>query len=81
MAKPQAVPPLFSPQFLQDPYPLYRQYLGEAVLHRVEGRSGMWAVFRYAECSSHIRDPGFQRGGAGSCCWRILRSSAPNSRA
>ncbi len=48
---------LFSPELLQDPYPIYRQCLSQGLVHRVEGRPGMWAVFRYADCASLIRDP------------------------
>ncbi len=49
MPKAQADSLLFDLEFLQDPYPVYRQFLDECVVRRVEGRKGMWAVFRYAE--------------------------------
>lgn len=50
---------LFTPEFVQDPYPTYRKMLQEGPLHYVEVSGGMWAVwavFGYAECFSATRD-------------------------
>ena len=49
--------PLFSPQFLQDPYPTYRQHLEGPLVQPLEGLQNRWAVFRYAICSNFLRDP------------------------
>ncbi len=57
MSNTQVAPLLFNNEFLQDPYPFYRKFLCDGGPRRVEGRPGMWAMSRYAECSSYIRDP------------------------
>jgi cytochrome P450 len=50
------VPPLFSPEFQRDPYPTYRYCLQGAPLVPLEGRPGVWLVFRYEHCATVIRD-------------------------
>jgi cytochrome P450 len=50
---------LFTPEFVQDPYPAYRRLLEEGPLHLVDvsGGWGVWAVFSHAECLVVARDP------------------------
>src|ERR1700684_1911797 len=53
---------LFTPEFVQDPYPTYRKLLDEGPLHYVELSGGMWAVwavFGYADCFAATRDARF----------------------
>lgn len=60
MSGPQPAPTakiLFQEGFLQDPYPIYRSFQEEAEIHYINYSSGMWAIFRHAECSAIIRDP------------------------
>lgn len=48
----------FVQELLDDPYPIYRRFLGEGSAHFLSyGQEGLWAVFSYAECSTAIRDP------------------------
>lgn len=47
---------LFTEGFLQDPYPIYQRFLEEGPIHYVDWGPGMWAVFRYADCSSILKD-------------------------
>jgi len=50
---------LFTPEFVQDPYPTYRKLLDQGPLHYVEVSGGswpVWAVFGYADCSAATRD-------------------------
>lgn len=50
---------LFTPEFVQDPYPMYRKLLDQGPLHYVEVSSGswpVWAVLGYADCSAATRD-------------------------
>lgn len=59
---PQAYPSLptsglFTPAFLQDPYPHYRSFLEEGGIHRLDYGGGIWAIFRHADCSVFLRDP------------------------
>lgn len=59
---PQAYPSpttrgLFTPAFLQDPYPHYRPFLEEGGIHRLDYGGGIWAIFRHADCSTFLRDP------------------------
>jgi len=49
-------PPLFSPAFLRDPYPTYRQHRNGARLQPLEIRPNAYAVFRYADCAALYRD-------------------------
>lgn len=53
----ETAPPLFSPAFLRDPYPTYRQYLaGSSGVQRLELRSNLWGAFHYETCMSLLRD-------------------------
>jgi cytochrome P450 len=55
---PDSVPPLFSPEFLSDPYPTYRHYLARGQrVERLDIRPNLYAVFRYDECARWFRDP------------------------
>jgi cytochrome P450 len=62
-AKRQRMPapkPLFSDEFVQNPYPTYGRLLAEGPIHFVEisgGAWGVWAVFSHAECSALAKDP------------------------
>ena len=47
---------LFTEGFLQDPYPIYQRFLEEGPIHYVDWGPGMWAVFRYADCSFILKD-------------------------
>lgn len=52
------VPTLFSPEFLQDPYPTYRHYLARARrVERLDVRPNLYAIFHYDECVRWFRDP------------------------
>lgn len=51
---------LFTDEFVQDPYPVYRRLLEEGPLHFVDvsgGMWGVWAVFSHADCSAVAKDP------------------------
>src|SRR5580700_7985598 len=51
---------LFTPEFVQDPYPTYRKLLEEGPLHYVQVSSGAWAVWAvvtHADCLAATRDP------------------------
>lgn len=52
---PQAIN-LFTPEFLNDPYPTYRRFLDAGPIHYVHLKSPAWALFTHADCSSAIRD-------------------------
>src|SRR5690242_474306 len=43
---------LFAEGFLQDPYPIYQRFLEEGPIHYVDWGPGIWAMFRYADCSA-----------------------------
>lgn len=51
-------PPLFSPEFLRDPYPTYRQHLAGPVIQPLAVRADTWAVFGYEACANLLRLPG-----------------------
>lgn len=52
-----AVPPLFSPAFNDNPYPTYRHHLSGPTLQLIDEPRKIWGVFRYAECVALFRDP------------------------
>ncbi|MFZ0431652.1 MAG: hypothetical protein WAL86_03075, partial [Candidatus Acidiferrales bacterium] len=62
MTPPPATPApkiLFTPEFVQDPYPTYRRLLDEGPLHYVDVSGGAWAVwgvFSHADCLAATRD-------------------------
>src|SRR6266704_3381209 len=74
MSEAQAAPAtktLFTAEFLQDPYPAYRRFLGEGRVHSVDYGGGMWAVFKHAECSAIIRDPRLSARRTGSLLYAL----------
>jgi cytochrome P450 len=52
-----AAPPLFSPGFLENPYPTYRYHLDGPALQLLDASRGYWGVFRHAHCLTMFRDP------------------------
>jgi cytochrome P450 len=48
---------LFSPDTIRDRYPVYAEGLRHQGLVTIEGRPGLWAAFRYADCVTLLRDP------------------------
>jgi pimeloyl-[acyl-carrier protein] synthase len=52
----ETVAPIFSPDFLRNPYPTYRQHLDGPSVQRMQIRSDLWAVFRYDTCMSVLRE-------------------------
>lgn len=53
-----APPPLFSPDFLLDPYPTYRQHVAGPGIQPLPIRADTWAVFSYEACANLLRLPG-----------------------
>lgn len=51
------VPALFSPAFLRNPYPTYREHRKGPRVQRLEIRPNSYAMFRYADCLEWFRDP------------------------
>jgi len=47
----------FTPEFLRDPYPIYRRYIEGPGLQFLTLHGGVWAVFKHADCSTFLRDP------------------------
>jgi len=47
----------FTPEFLRDPYPVYRRYLDGRGLQFLTLHRGVWAAFKHADCSKYLRDP------------------------
>src|SRR5215472_566104 len=46
----------FTPEFLRNPYPIYRRYLEGHGLQYLDIHGGVWAVFKHADCSTFLRD-------------------------
>jgi pimeloyl-[acyl-carrier protein] synthase len=51
-------PPLFSADFLRNPYPTYRQHLAGPGVQPLPIRSDTWAVFSYDRCTNLLHLPG-----------------------
>lgn len=51
-----AIPPLFSPDFLRNPYPTYHHHLDGPSIQRMPIRSDLWGVFRYDVVVGLLRD-------------------------
>lgn len=49
--------PLFSPAFIENPYPTYRHHLNGPALQLLDPTRGYWGVFRHAHCLTMFRDP------------------------
>ena len=47
----------FTPEFLRDPYPVYRRYLDGRGLQFLTLHGGVWAAFKHADCATFLRDP------------------------
>jgi cytochrome P450 len=47
----------FTPEFLRDPYSIYRRYLDGRGVQYIDMHGGVWAVFKHADCSAYLRDP------------------------
>lgn len=58
--------PLFSPEFVRNPYPTYAQHREGPRLQPLPDRPGLWLVFSYALHRQHIRHFGF--GGDAHTC-------------
>jgi len=54
----QSPPPLFSPDFLRNPYPTYRQHVAGPGIQPLPIRADTWAVFGYEACANLLRQPG-----------------------
>jgi len=48
---------LFTPDFVKNPYPTYRQYLEGRGVQYLNTDGGIWAAFKHADCSTFLRDP------------------------
>ncbi len=51
-------PSRFSPDFLRDPYPTYRQHLAGPGIQSLPIRADTWAMFGYDACANLLRLPG-----------------------
>ncbi|AYQ88436.1 cytochrome P450 [Burkholderia gladioli] len=53
------VPALYSAEFFRnrDPYPTYQKHLEGPVVQSSAMMPNTWLMFRYAACSTHLRDP------------------------
>ena len=51
------IAPMFSPAFVDDPYPTYRHHLQGPSAQVLNAQRGYWAVFRYAQCLAMLREP------------------------
>lgn len=60
---PEPVAPLFSPAFVQNPYPTYREHLAGPPVQPLAALPGRWAVFHYAACAELGRDPRLSAAG------------------
>jgi len=69
--------PLLTEGFLQDPYPIYQRFLVEGPIHYVDWGAGIWAMFRYADCSSILKDPRLSAKRSGA----MLLAVPPERRA
>ena len=58
--------PLFSPEFVRNPYPTYAQHREGPRLQPLPDRPGLWLVFSYALHRQRIRHFGF--GGDAHTC-------------
>jgi cytochrome P450 len=46
----------FTPEFLRDPYPIYRRYLDGPGLQFLTLHGGVWIIFKHRDCSTFLRD-------------------------
>lgn len=48
---------LFHPEFLQDPYPTYREFQSAGRIHELEwGPRKLWTIFSYEDCLATLKD-------------------------
>jgi cytochrome P450 len=48
---------LFHPEFLQDPYPTYREFQEAGKIHELDwGKRKIWTVFSYEDCLAALKD-------------------------
>src|SRR5215469_11258752 len=57
VSPPLSAKEFFTPEFLRDPYSVYRRYLDGPGLQFLSLHGGVWAVFKHADCSAFLRDP------------------------
>ena len=55
--------PIFTPESLEDPYPLYANLSAEGPIHHVQFNGPRWALLRHRECSTLLRDPRLASSG------------------
>jgi cytochrome P450 len=67
---------LFTEGFLQDPYPIYQRFLEEGPIHYLDWSTGIWAVFRYADCSSILKDTRLSAKRVGAFLLALSRGEA-----
>jgi cytochrome P450 len=48
---------IFSPAFIENPYPTYRHHLDGPAVQLLDANRGYWGVFRHAHCVTLFRDP------------------------
>ena len=54
---------ILTPEFLQNPYPVYAELREEAAIHRIHLNGPRWALVRYGECFAFLRDPRLAAAG------------------
>lgn len=54
---------IISPEFLENPYFVYADLCAEAAIHRINLNGPRWALVRYAECFTFLRDPRLSSAG------------------
>lgn len=54
---------IFTPESLQDPYPVYANLCAEGPIHRVQFNALRWALVRHTECFTLLRDPRMASSG------------------
>ena len=48
---------LFHPEFIQDPYPTYREFQAAGSIHELDwGNRKLWTVFNYEDCLLALKD-------------------------
>ena len=54
---------IFTPESLQDPYPVYANLRAEGPIHHVQFNGPRWALVGHLECSTLLRDPRLASSG------------------
>jgi cytochrome P450 len=70
---------LFTEALIQNPYPIYRQFLEEGPIHYIDRgpAPGLWAVFSYSHCASLLKDARLTAKRSGA----MLLAFPPETRA